>query len=177
MNRIQWAPRPWSHLAEGCCTMMWKIAIFGSPTHDLYRSESECAIPITTQHLKYDNIPNTFYCIILLLWFSTFSGRSGIPMVPFFSVLRLLFHFFIAATFVLLQSNIIVLGLPGTFFLFIRPSKTVLSSESLRNTYPIHFFCLLLIVLTSVRSSSTAFSTSSFVLCSVQPIFRSLYES
>jgi len=62
------------------------------------------------------------------------------------------------------------------FFPFIRPSKTVLSSESLRNTCPIQFFCLLLIMLTSVRSSSTAFSTSSFVLCSVQLICRSLLQ-
>ena len=29
LSRTQWALRQWSQLAEGWCTMMWKIAVFG----------------------------------------------------------------------------------------------------------------------------------------------------
>ena len=64
----------------------------------------------------------------------------------------------------------IFLGLTLPFFPGNRPSNTVLTSESWRNTCPNNHFCLFINVSRSSLLASTALSTSSFFLCSVQDI-------
>jgi len=68
------------------------------------------------------------------------------------------------------QLSNIFLGLPLLFFPGSHPSNTVLINESWRNTCPNHLFCLFLNVSRSSLLVSTALSTSSFFLCSVQAI-------
>ena len=75
-----------------------------------------------------------------------------------------------------IQSSIIILGLPATFFPSILPSITVFRSESPRRICLIQFVCLFLIVFISVRSSCTFLSTSSLDWCSVHLILRILLQ-
>src|SRR6218665_1889288 len=86
-------------------------------------------------------------------------GRSKCPTIPFFSMLCLSLSF---------------QYLPLPLFPSILPSVISLCRELSLRMCPIQFFCLVLIISIKDLFSSVFFSTSSFVLCSVQLILSIL---